>query len=125
MTNLIAIGLFALLLSGCQTTGSAPPTVEDTVLRVCPPVRAVLLVLENSPTVDPDLRLRLKEVDPVVALACSGEPPTTFDNLNELASQALPVLIEVVATAKLSDDQKSYALLSLAIAQAVIATVPK
>ena len=124
MKKVFAFALIAWLLSGCQTTG-APQTVEDTVARVCPPVKAIILVLENSPTVDPDFKVKMKQVSPAVTLVCSGESIVTYADLHDLANQAFPVMIEAVTTATLSDDQKNYALLSIAVAQAVISTVPK
>jgi hypothetical protein len=125
MLRLLVLLTTILGLAACQTTGGTAPTVADTVARVCPPVKAVLVVLENSPTVDVALKAKLKEVEPAVFIVCSGEINVDAVSLHELADKALPVMLEVVAAAPLTDDQKNYAVLSIAAAQAVIASVPK
>ena len=116
----IALILAAIALTACQSAGPNIQSIEATIDRVCPPVKAVLLVLENSPTVDADLRVQLKEVEPAVFIVCSGEVIPDGTNLQDLASQALPVILKVVAASKLDEDQKNYAILSIAVAQAVI-----
>ena len=116
----IALILAAIALAACQSAGPNVQSIEATIDRVCPPVKAVLLVLENSPTVDADLRVQLKEVEPTVSLVCSGEIKPDAINLQALSSQALPVILKVVSASKLDDDQKNYAILSIAVAQAVI-----
>lgn len=123
MKRSILLFIAFVALTACQTTGGTAPSLADIQAKVCPPVKAVLVVLENSPTVDTTLRTRLQGVEPLVFIACSGEIKADAVSLHELADQALPVLLEVIAAAPLSDDQKNAAILGIAVAQAAISAV--
>lgn len=120
----ILIAFAAILgLAACQTTGTAQPDLAATVAKVCPPVRAALLVLRTSPAADPDMQETLNYVGPYVDLACTADLPASLADLHALADKALPLVIESVAKSKLPDDQKQTAILSLAVAQAVIGSL--
>jgi hypothetical protein len=125
MTKLLILFLSVFALAACQTTGTTPVTPESVAAKVCPPTKAVMIVLENSPTVEDKVKEQVRELAPVVAAVCDSGIVPTITNLHDLANQGLPVLLQIVTAAPLSDDQKNYAILSIAIAQAVIATVPK
>ncbi len=125
MKKIILMLFAALAIAACAATGAPAPSLEQTVSRVCPPVKAVITVLENSPTVAPDLRQRIKDIEPVVFIACSGEIKADGASLHDLANQALPVLLQVVSAAPINDEQKNYAILAVAMAQAAIEAVPK
>ena len=120
MKRSILLFIAFVALAACQTTGGTAPSLADIQAKVCPPVKAVLVVLENSPTVDAALQARLKEADPLVNIACIADAAITAGDLHALADRALPVLLEVVAAAPLSDDQKNAAILGIAVAQAAI-----
>ncbi|MBK6587929.1 MAG: hypothetical protein IPG22_06400 [Acidobacteria bacterium] len=115
--------VIALSLAACQTTSGVPPTASEVISRACPPLNATMVVLENSPTVSDKLRERLNEVHPLVKTVCSGELPALPADLHALEDVAIPVIIDVIADSSMNDKQKNVAILSVAVAQAVLASV--
>lgn len=115
--------VIALSLSACQTTSGVAPTAGEVAARACPPLNATMVVLENSPTVSDKLRERLNEVHPMVTAVCSGEFPALPADLHALEDVAIPTIIDVIADSNMNDKQKNVAILSVAVAQAVLASV--
>lgn len=107
-------------LAACQTTGGTPAPAADTIARICPPIHAALTVLENSPSVETALRARLVDVHPMITVVCDGDGVVTTEDLHRLEDLAIPVVIDVIADSGMDDKQKNIAILSVAVAQAVL-----
>lgn len=120
MKRVIPLFFAALALAACQTTGGSSSAASDTITRVCPPIHAALTVLENSPSVDAPLRARLVDAHPLVAVVCDGDGQVTEADLHRLEDLAIPLIIDVIADSKMDDKQKNIAILSVAVAQAVL-----
>lgn len=121
MKRFVVVAFAALALSACQSTGGIQ-TASDVTAKVCPPLNAALVVLENSPTVSDKLHGQIAEIHPIVRAVCTVDAgAVTVEDLRSLEDVAIPMIISAVVDSQLDDKQKNAVILSAAVAQAVLA----
>lgn len=124
----LAIGLtiailLAALFSGCAATGSRPPTVAEVRDNACPVILGTVAGLQVTPEVAPEIKDKLKEIEPVIIAACAAT--ATPEDLAAMANAVFPVIMQMTAESNLSPEQKQTVIIAITTARLMIANLPK
>lgn len=114
----LAIGLTACATTSDGSTPSASP--QEIAAKVCPPLQAVMVVFEHADdaTVPPAVKADIAKVAPLIDTACASG--ATLGDLHDLASNGIPLALQVVDVLPISAQERNVAVLALAAAQAAI-----
>lgn len=113
--------LVVLLLTACTTAGQLKP--EEMLGKACPIVRGVILTVGVTEGITDKTKDALKDIEPLVDTACSAPPDASAAGVNILVVSAIPLIQKAVSDSDLEDDKKQSILISLVVAQVVMAGV--
>lgn len=121
MKRILAAALLALSLAACQTV-QQPPDLAEIAGAICPPLQAAVgvLAVPGVPGVlDPAAEAEIAIAEPLIA---AGQTVQLID-LRSLAASGLPALAKVAQAAPIDDSDRRAVIISLAVAQAAIASI--
>lgn len=120
--GLVLAMLLALLFSGCAATGQRPPTLAEVRDNACPVILGTVAGLQVTPEVAPEIKGKLKEIEPVIVTACAVT--ATPEDLTALAHSVFPVIMQITAESNLTPEQKQAVILAITTARLMIANLP-
>lgn len=111
----------ALMLSACATApGSDKPTPAQIAAQVCPAVVDTVHSLASLNGLSEKAKAALDKASPLVDAACSGLQTVDASSLRSIARTVMPILLEVVDAAPLSESDHDRIVLGLTVGQIVI-----
>lgn len=114
--------LAALFFAGCAATGSRPPTVAEVRDNACPVILGTVAGLQVTPEVAPEIKDRLREVEPIIVTACAVT--STPEDLTAMANAVFPVIMQMTADSNMTPDQKQTVIIAVTTARLMIANLP-
>lgn len=117
----LALILSILFLSACTTAGQLRP--DEMLAKACPIVQGTILTLGVTEGITDKTKDKLKDIEPVVTVACAAPVETADIGITLLATSAIPLLQEAISDSDLKDDKKQAALIALVAAQVIMAGV--
>jgi copper homeostasis protein CutC len=110
----------AAVLAGCATTNGTTqgPTLQEVRDTACPVIEGVVMGLLVDPAIDEKTWAKLKAAQPAIEAACSYNG--TAEDLRALTQVAFQQILDYIAAANLTPEQKQTAILGLTTAKLVI-----
>ncbi|WP_394779082.1 hypothetical protein [Undibacterium sp.] len=114
-----------LALAACSGVpqGQVAQTPADVAARVCPPVQVALVSLQALAGLPLEAQANLAAATPIVAAVCSSKGVIGTADLQTMASQALPILLQVARASGLEVAEQNQIVLGISAAQIVLASV--
>jgi len=126
MNKLLIASLIALSLSGCATTGPNTPvtTPATLVAQFCPLVQSLNTQISTFPGVSANVVSDLDKARPIIAAVCTEGATITALNLQSLASDAVPALLDIIeATPAAATPQGQAIIVGLDLVQTLLPEV--